>query len=146
MGQVKEKEVVDAYRNMVNQVMPRLLALRPNILVVWRATSPGHEHCQDTKSPDSSRTILANPEGQRSSETGHFENYWDMIETHNLAVKESVARTKGGVVWIDGYSLAAQRPDVHKLPGEDCLHVCGSVIETEWTKLLWHTIQTFKAN
>lgn len=127
-------------------MIPRLLALQPNVLPIWRATSPGHEKCEEATSPDVRRATLANPDGKRDPDTGHFEHYWDMIETLNLAVKRSIANTRGEVVWIDGYSLAAQRPDVHRIPGHDCMHVCGSVIETEWTKLLWHAVESRRRN
>lgn len=149
-GEITEKEVILAYSHMVDRMIPRLLALQPNVLPVWRAVTPGHEECYKNNGPDPRRHKKANPDAKIDPTTGHFKHYWDMIEIHNKAVAKAVKKTAGRIVWMDGYSLAAQRPDVHRHPGPepgtDCLHLCGQVLETQWTKMLWHIMATHSRN
>lgn len=114
-----------------------MLVLRkryPDLLIMYRATAPGHDKCEGMEVP------LESPQDGAS-----LPYNWGEMHRQNLAAKRIVE--KYGGVYIDIEPMTVLRGDGHrghvrKLRGwvHDCLHYCNPGPVDEWNRLLQNAL------
>lgn len=114
-----------------------LLLLRekyPDLLIMFRATAPGHDQCESLETP------LESPQ-----EGDNLPYNWGAMHEQNLVAKRIVE--KYGGVFLDIEPMTLVRGDGHRghvrtLAGmvHDCLHYCNPGPVDEWNRLFQNAL------
>lgn len=106
-----------------------MLVLRrrhPDLLVMYRATPPGHKDCFKYKGPTSS------PQDTEGLPYG-----WGLFHEQNR-VAQQIVESFGGV-FLDVDTMTSVRPDGHYRE-TDCLHYCNPGPIDAWVKLFYNAL------
>lgn len=112
-----------------------LRKLHPGILVVYRASVPGHADCQKYSAP------IKEPQ-----DGAHLPYNWGALRLQNVIAKEIVERHGG--VFMDVEHQTSLRPDGHFATMEgkiDCLHYCSPGPMDTWVQMLFNVLRLLSA-
>lgn len=124
-------------QSFTQELEATLLGLRerhPDILILYRATAPGHKDCENIDQPLDA-----------AYNTSELPEHWGDLYEQN-AIAWGLVEKHGGV-FLDAETMTALRGDGHKgrVSGEgegepDCLHYCTPGPVDGWTRLLYNAL------
>ena len=120
----------EQYQYDLDQFVETVQALdRPQDMIVFRTSVPGHENCKDHQQP------LA------SSSDYHPTLYqWGSIFGYNQYTKQKLSNLGSSWLFLDVYPMTILRGDGHKHPNRDCLHYHLPGPPDWWNHLLYSNL------
>lgn len=113
----------------LRETLTFLRTRRPDAIVVYRASVPGHPGCAAYTGPVASPPPLPLPGGQW---------HWGDLPRQNMLVSVLIRDEFPGVVFLDVEAATWLRGDRHAEPNRDCLHYCQPGVVDVWTVgLVW---------
>ena len=113
--------------HQLNETLRALRAARPDLLIIYRNTPPGHTGCKRYDKP------LVERQGSEG-----LPHHWGEFARQNERSRRMVEAVGG--VWWDVDSSTALRADGHLSMRGDCLHHCSPGPIDTWTHVLHHLL------
>ncbi|CAI5947147.1 unnamed protein product [Closterium sp. NIES-65] len=117
----------EEFTEQLNRTLTRVREVAPELLIIYRSTSPGHAHCENITAP------LKEPQDPAS-----LPFHWGEFGRQNKLARQMVEAVGG--VFMDVDPMTSLRGDGHMMPPSDCLHYCLPGPLDVWTQLLYNML------